>query len=247
MLVTHITGHMVNMDIMAITTCHMGEQALPMDPLDENTSARCVLRWGRYLAQKPIFNSIHKFTCGKPNHTNVRSVTNHLPTPATCHNIREYILASNRTNAKFVNENSPSCHISSNIFARIQVISPTNADILVAPRLFRNYQTYSRTQDVIKLINPTSATHATNASLTKTPCWNTYPNTRSQSTSRHTFANIVENLTRRKHIWQNTCKSMRTEKSHEHQSQQWEGQMVPQDKVTDRLTEITLQTTLAIP
>ena len=51
----------------------------------------------RYLAPKPIFSSIHKFTCGKPNHINVRSATNHLPTPATCRNIREFILASNRT------------------------------------------------------------------------------------------------------------------------------------------------------
>ena len=47
--------------------------------------------------------------------------------------------------AKFVNENSPSCHISSNIFARIQVISPTNVDIQAAPKPFRNYQIYSRT------------------------------------------------------------------------------------------------------
>ena len=47
--------------------------------------------------------------------------------------------------AKFVNENSPSCHTSSNIFARIQVISPTNVDIQAAPRPFRNYQIYSRT------------------------------------------------------------------------------------------------------
>lgn len=170
-MVTHIMGHMlVIMGIMLITTCHTEELALPTDRQGENTSAKCVLRWGRYLAQKLIFNSTHKFTCGKPNHINVRSVTNLLPTPATCHNTREYILASNRTNAKFVNENSPSCHTSSNIFARIPVTSLTNVDIQAAPRRFRNYQIYSRTQDVIKRINHTSATHATNASLTKLPC-----------------------------------------------------------------------------
>jgi len=123
----------------------------------------------RYLAQKLIFNSTHKFTCGRPNHTNARNVTNHLPTPATCHNTPESILASNRTNAKFVNENSPSCPISSNIFARIPVISLTNVDIQDAPRLFRNYQTSNRIQDATKRINHTSATHATNASLTKLP------------------------------------------------------------------------------
>ena len=47
--------------------------------------------------------------------------------------------------AKFVNENSPSCHTSSNIFARIPVTSLTNVDIQAAPRPFRNYQIYSRT------------------------------------------------------------------------------------------------------
>ena len=132
--------------------------------------------------------------------------------------------------AKFVNENSPSCHISSNIFARIQVISPTNVDIQAAPKPFRNYQIYSRTPgkvstnkqsailvtilqimisiipksyhmkfiiDVIKRINHTSATHATNASLMKPRCWSTYPNIKNRSTSKRTSVNIVENLTRR--------------------------------------------------
>jgi hypothetical protein len=231
-------AHTVIMDIITIITCHIADQELRMVRLEENTSARCVHRWERYLAPKPIFSSIHKFTCGKPNHINVRSATNHLPTPATCRNIREFILASNRTNAKFVNENSPSCHTSSNIFARIQVISPTNVDIQAAPRPFRNYQIYSRTPDVIKRINHTSATHATNASLMRPRCWSTYPNIKNRSTSKRTSVNIVGNLTRRKHIWQSTCKNIRIEKSLEHRLDKWEEQMVHLDKPTDRQTAI---------
>ena len=51
--------------------------------------------------------------------------------------------------------------------------------------------------DVIKRINHTSATHATNASLMKPRCWSTYPNIKNRSTSKRTSVNIVENLTRR--------------------------------------------------
>ena len=51
--------------------------------------------------------------------------------------------------------------------------------------------------DVIKRINHTSATHATNASAMNKPCLNTYPSTKNRNTSKHIFANIVGNRTRR--------------------------------------------------
>ena len=47
-VVTHITGHMVS-TVTTHTIC-MAEMALQTDHhLDENISARCVLRWGRFV------------------------------------------------------------------------------------------------------------------------------------------------------------------------------------------------------
>ena len=78
----HVTGTIILFSIKCLPSCY---------------NIYWVFSFSRYLAPKPIFSSIHRFTCGKPNHINVRSATNHLPTPATCRNIREFILASNRT------------------------------------------------------------------------------------------------------------------------------------------------------
>ena len=68
--------------------------------------------------------------------------TRHSPTAPTSPNTRGYILVSNPTDVRFVNESSPNFHIYNNTYGHIQGTNLTSAEYQVYfPSVF-SYQTH---------------------------------------------------------------------------------------------------------